>query len=738
MLFVSLVFFWRLCVSYASFGGEGLLRAASTEHHREATERGTASAENRQTKSVAFLGASRAVKAYAATQGAQGAAQSAAAESSVVQGAAQAFASAFKEAAAERELRARVAFEEKEKTHLKSSLGELKSIARDCLSRLRHEVANARASAKVLASLRAQLKITGMRLERATTSKALVLEHASAAERSAAALRAELAATDRLTARQGASLHEDAAVLASLRAQAAAAKLSESTLERTRLALKVNWTQQAATRAMLESSGQRGHAELLEHVSTLQEETRRASENDTKAVAKLRNAQGAATAELASVRERLVETSSQIAASEKHASAAGERIRALESQIASLNRSASEVTAKDEQEIRNTMLGAAMKLSTLEDRADALSAELERARAALTAAEGEAEHSRDAEQQQTDAALQETRRAESLSDELEAVKTAAAQNQSKATDLRAQVVGLQGAREQADHALSEKEEQIELWRRKVGDIDGEAEASAAAANVSRNSSRGLRERVLRLTQQGDRADTLAAELDRLQAAAAENATSLTVLSEQMDRVRDLKDRGAAELDTARSEGADLHARGADLEGQVASAKAALAEVAKTGKSVLDELRVERSHLNEYFDQTTQWQQQNEALETKVNDGRAAANRSADEVVSLRAQVDALKEEARREQQISKVSDESNERDLFRSREDVSAAATRNNDLKAELDQVRNVLTSSQRQRLGLSSAMTAAVFVELTTKAPEARPQAEDADGLRMLADSFA
>jgi hypothetical protein len=109
----------------------------------------------------------------------------------------------------------------------------------------------------------------------------------------------------------------------------------------------------------------------------------------------------------------------------------------------------------------------------------------------------------------------------------------------------------------------------------------------------------------------------------------------------------------------------------------------------------------RSQEDEYFEENSRLEQQDEALNTKLNEVSATANASMKENGILKQKVEELKDEENQEKANSHAAWVENEGQLMQAKRDLKLSEQARGQMGAELQRAEAILTDKERQTLGL-------------------------------------
>eukprot|EP00411_Alexandrium_monilatum_P007386 CAMPEP_0175296090 /NCGR_PEP_ID=MMETSP0093-20121207/58850_1 /TAXON_ID=311494 /ORGANISM="Alexandrium monilatum, Strain CCMP3105" /LENGTH=279 /DNA_ID=CAMNT_0016592077 /DNA_START=54 /DNA_END=891 /DNA_ORIENTATION=+ len=231
----------------------------------------------------------------------------------------------------------------------------------------------------------------------------------------------------------------------------------------------------------------------------------------------------------------------------------------------------------------------------------------------------------------------------------------------------------------------------------------------------------LREQVAVLSGEGQRADELAGSVQSLRAEIKQKAAQQAQLQEQMERLRDLKDRYSTDYEASRNESDTWRNKAQELENQLQAVQRQTEVLSHQREVALERVRTARSQEDEYFEENSQLQQRGEALSDKLKEADSDLNHSASEIQQLRSEVTTLKAEEVREQQNSHAAWVANERELVQARRDLQLANMLKDSTQAELQHTRAVLTDTQRRALGLTAAALPAGMRSMPASKPVAK-----------------
>mmetsp|Transcript_49940 Transcript_49940/g.139862 ORF Transcript_49940/g.139862 Transcript_49940/m.139862 type:complete len:761 (-) Transcript_49940:79-2361(-) len=393
---------------------------------------------------------------------------------------------------------------------------------------------------------------------------------------------------------------------------------------------------------------------------------------------------------------------SKLAASDATAAELERRKRDLESEVEALNASSAAIEARSQRELRNTMLKAADKIHEFEDRDDSLRAALQANSSALASAMSENDMLRSKLQQEMDAAREASQREEFLSHELDDTNNSAREAAGRVVALTQEVAALGTERDRLSTSARERVTEVSSLRSELQERSGIAENSAKKVKSLEQENRGLRAQVLSLSGEDQRADELADELAALRSLVARNASHETALTQQLQRVRDLKDEYSQEYEAAENQTNAWQERAEALAAKLNSSEASARALAVQRDRLADEVREARSQEDEYFEENSQLRQQSEALASKLRDATTSASRNADAANDARAELEQRKSDEARDQENSRAAWVSNQREMMQLRGDIRLTNDVKDRLQAELERTQAVLTNEQRHALGLS------------------------------------
>lgn len=373
-------------------------------------------------------------------------------------------------------------------------------------------------------------------------------------------------------------------------------------------------------------------------------------------------------------------------------------------QFAALQKASAEREAKTQKTLHETMLAAAYKVRAAEDERENLEEELNKTKKQLQEADAESAKSKDTLVQETDAALKAQQRADALSTNLSDAESAAEERGAKVKKLSQEIEELRSNRDRAFSAFQKSSGEASNWKSKSEQLQQTLKEDEAKLQSALTNNNNLREQVTELSGDGQRADELSSQVDNLQKSDKKLSDKKAQLEDQVQRLRDLKDRYSADYDASRNESDTWRAKAQDLMNQLQGAQKQNEALARQGQSAAEHVRMARQQEDEYFEENTQLTQQTEQLKDRVAEAEEQINTTANENRKLRDETDSLKADQEREQRNSHAAWVENERELVQSRRDQETAKMLGDSEHAELARTRALLTDAQRKTLGLPAA----------------------------------
>jgi len=373
-------------------------------------------------------------------------------------------------------------------------------------------------------------------------------------------------------------------------------------------------------------------------------------------------------------------------------------------QLKTLQQSTSQNQLHANEKVHAMMLNAAAKVRSMEETVETLQSQVQKARVAYSQAAMEGAKAKDTLMQEADAALKASQRADGLMASLEAAKKAEQDSRDRATQLTSQVSALETAH-------SETDKKLEAIERRYADSESKAEQLEEAVQESKKKVRQLADENEKLNSQASdfsedsqRADVLADQLNALRAEAKKNATREVEMLQQAQRLRELKDHYSEEYDSAQTDVGTLKAKAEELDQKLLESERRTADLSRERDDAVERLHTARSEQDEYFQENSNLNEQNQALQTKLRDAGDAINRTALEEQVLRGELQQVREDSVREQKASHAEWASNEHEAESLREDLREQSQEKDDMQAKLSKISAVLTEEQRKKLGLLTA----------------------------------
>jgi hypothetical protein len=156
----------------------------------------------------------------------------------------------------------------------------------------------------------------------------------------------------------------------------------------------------------------------------------------------------------------------------------------------------------------------------------------------------------------------------------------------------------------------------------------------------------------------------------------------------------------------------------DLKQTLKGTKKQLEAVAHQRDKALQRAKEARSQEDEYFEENSQLQQQDEALNNKLTETSGILNRSRDDNSMLKEKVEDLKAEGSREKANSHAAGGKNQAELMEARNDLKVSLGVNRNLQAELQRMQAVLPDEERHKLGLPPLKKDGKAAPVTPPAP--------------------
>lgn len=173
------------------------------------------------------------------------------------------------------------------------------------------------------------------------------------------------------------------------------------------------------------------------------------------------------------------------------------------------------------------------------------------------------------------------------------------------------------------------------------------------------------------------------------------------MAKNLEMLRSLKEHYSSEYESSRNETDVWHRKVQELEDSVKTTKQQILAVGRQRDKALERAKEARSQEDEYFEENSRLEQQDEALNAKLAEVGAAANRTQEENKVLDQQVQDLKDEAAREKANSHAAWVQNQDELTQAKEDLKVSMEGNRDLQAQLQHAQSILNDKERHTLGL-------------------------------------
>jgi hypothetical protein len=173
------------------------------------------------------------------------------------------------------------------------------------------------------------------------------------------------------------------------------------------------------------------------------------------------------------------------------------------------------------------------------------------------------------------------------------------------------------------------------------------------------------------------------------------------MAKNLETLRSLKDHYSSDYEDVKNQTDQWQQKAEDLSGELAKTKQQLASMTRQREKAVMRAKEARSQEDEYFEENSRLEQQDEALNTKLNEVSATANASLKENKILKQKVEDLKDEENQEKANSHAAWVENEGQLMQARRDLKLSERARSQMEAELQRTEAILTDKERQTLGL-------------------------------------
>jgi hypothetical protein len=412
--------------------------------------------------------------------------------------------------------------------------------------------------------------------------------------------------------------------------------------------------------------------------------------------------------EMSLTRNELQEVKIQLASRVKDADSLSTKCKGLEARLASLKKSTAASEARVNQEMHETMLSATSKVRELQEQNDQFNAELKKEKKALELAKEESAKAKDTLMQETDASLRDSQRADNLQTVLQQAQKDADANEQRSAELTRQVEALKEERDRAKEAITRSSSTQADLATKAETLEASRKSQQTKVLQVEAENKKMKAQVHDLTGEEQRGDELEEELVGLRQTMQRKNSEEAQMAKNLEMLRSLKDHYSTEYESSKNETDVWHQKVEDIEADLKKTKQQLESRTKSLEKAKGRAKEARSQEDEYFEENSRLDQQDEALNAKLNEVTSAANSSQAENKRLRQRVEDLKTEETREKANSHAAWVENESQLMQARRDLKLSERVNENLQAEIQRTQAMLSDKEWQTLGLPPRKKAA------------------------------